>query len=111
MKDFAAKLFRTKPPRLLIDEAYEPERQMKKTLSAKDLIAFGVGATIGSGIFALTGTAAAGSGAAAARGWMETPVINFILGADMGREGAGPAIVLSFIIAAIACGFAALCYA
>ncbi|MBX3076297.1 amino acid permease [Candidatus Obscuribacterales bacterium] len=111
MKDFTAKLFRTKPPRLLIDEAYEPDRQMKKTLSAKDLIAFGVGATIGSGIFALTGTAAAGSGVAAARGWLETPVVNFILGADMGREGAGPAIVISFIIAAIACGFAALCYA
>jgi len=96
---------------MLVDEAYEPERQMKKTLTARDLIAFGVGATIGSGIFALTGTAAAGSGSATARGWIETPVINFILGADMGREGAGPAIVLSFIIAAIACGFAAMCYA
>ncbi|MBX9670219.1 MAG: amino acid permease [Candidatus Obscuribacterales bacterium] len=96
---------------MLIDEAYEPERQMKKTLTARDLIAFGVGATIGSGIFALTGTAAAGSGAVALRQWIDTPVINFVLGADLGREGAGPAIVLSFLIAAIACGFAAMCYA
>ncbi|MDZ4832194.1 MAG: amino acid permease [Candidatus Melainabacteria bacterium] len=111
MNDFLSKVMRTKPPRLLIDEAYEPERQMKKTLTARDLVAFGVGATIGSGIFALTGTAAAGSGSLAARNWIETPLINFVLGADLGREGAGPAIVLSFLIAAIACGFAAMCYA
>ena len=41
------KVMRTKPPRQLIDEAYEPDRQMKKTLSARDLIAFGVGACAG----------------------------------------------------------------
>jgi basic amino acid/polyamine antiporter, APA family len=111
MNDFLSKVMRTKPPQLLVDEAYEPERQMKKTLSARDLIAFGVGATIGSGIFALTGTAAAGSGALASHNWLETPLINFILGAELGREGAGPAIVISFFIAAIACGFAAMCYA
>lgn len=93
-----------------MDEAYEEHRLMKKSLSALDLVAFGVGATIGSGIFALTGTAAAGQ-AARAKDWISTPLINFMLGSPLGREGAGPAIVISFIIAAIACGFAALCYA
>ena len=83
---------------------------MKKHLSAFDLLAFGVGATIGSGIFALTGTAAAGQ-VDQAHDIISTPLINFILHAPFGREGAGPAIVISFLVAAIACGFAALCYA
>jgi APA family basic amino acid/polyamine antiporter len=83
---------------------------MKKTLSIFDLIAFGVGATIGSGIFALTGTAAAGQ-AEIARQWYSTPLINFVFGWALGREGAGPAIVISFLLAAIACGFAAMAYA
>lgn len=104
------RLFRTKPPQLLIDEAYEPERLMKKRLNAFDLIAFGVGATIGSGIFALTGTAAAGQGQSA-KDWLSTPIINFILSSPLGRDGAGPAIAISFIVAAFACGLAALCYA
>ena len=104
------RLLQTKSPQLLIDEAYEPSREMKKTLTARDLIAFGVGATIGSGIFALTGTAAAGQ-PHVAQNWISTPIINFIFHAELGRAGAGPAIVISFLIAAIACGFAALCYA
>ncbi len=83
---------------------------MKKSLGVFDLIAFGVGATIGSGIFALTGTAAAGQ-TQAVGDWLSTPLINFVLGSPLGREGAGPAVVISFIIAAIACGFAAMCYA
>jgi APA family basic amino acid/polyamine antiporter len=83
---------------------------MKKTLNAFDLVAFGLGATIGSGIFALTGTAAAGQ-AEHAKDWISTPIINFLLNSPVGREGAGPAIVVSFMIAAIACGFAAMCYA
>ncbi len=83
---------------------------MKKRLSAFDLIAFGVGATIGSGIFALTGTAAAGQ-AQSAKDWLSTPIVNFILSSPLGREGAGPAIAVSFIVAALACGLAALCYA
>lgn len=104
------RMFRTKSPQSLVDEAYEPHRQMKKTLSVFDLIAFGVGATIGSGIFALTGTAAAGQ-VSTAKDWITTPIINFVLGTPIGRDGAGPAIVISFMIAAIACGFAAMCYA
>ncbi len=83
---------------------------MKKTLSAFDLIAFGVGATIGSGIFALTGTAAAGQ-AASSQSFLSTPIINFLLNSPLGRDGPGPSIVISFLIAAIACGLTALCYA
>ena len=63
---------------------------LKRTLTKWHLTALGVGATIGAGIFATTGTAIVG---------------------DPLRPGAGPAIVLSFLLTAVACGFAALCYA
>src|ERR1700739_3700546 len=63
---------------------------LKRTLGKWQLTALGVGATIGAGIFATTGTAIVG---------------------DAARPGAGPAIVLSFLLTAVACGFAALCYA
>src|ERR671912_709 len=63
---------------------------LKRTLGKWHLTALGVGATIGAGIFATTGTAIVG---------------------DAARPGAGPAIVFSFLLTAIACGFAALCYA
>ncbi|HTL06327.1 MAG TPA: amino acid permease [Gemmatimonadales bacterium] len=63
---------------------------LKRSLNKWHLTALGVGATIGAGIFATTGTAIVG---------------------DPARPGAGPAIVLSFILTAVACGFAALCYA
>lgn len=99
-----------KTPQTLIDEAYHPDRQLKKALSAFDLVAFGIGAIIGSGIFALAGTAAAGQ-LAVTRDWMSTPIVNFILGSPIGREGAGPAIVISFLVAGFACILAALCYA
>ena len=98
-------------------EASAPERQMKRSLTAIDLTALGIGAIIGSGIFALTGTAAAGESAAGNASSMTTPVINFIqpwlthAPIVLGRPGAGPGVVFSFIVAAIACGFAALCYA
>ena len=64
--------------------AASSKSEMKKTLGAMNLTTLGIGAIIGTGIFVLTGTAAA----------------NF----------AGPAIVLSFIFSGIACAFAALCY-
>lgn len=111
MTKLVNRLIRTKPAQQLIDEAYTDERKMKKSLRAVDLMAFGVGATIGSGIFALTGTAAAGQAAFEHKDWLSTPVINFLVGSPLGREAAGPAIVISFLIAAIACGFAAMCYA
>ena len=63
----------------------EGEADLKRTLTGTQLILLGVGAVIGAGIFVLTGQAAA--------------------------EHAGPAIMLSFVIAGIACAFAGLCYA
>ena len=111
----ALQLFRTKSPDRLIAEAAAPERQLKRVLSAFDLTCVGIGAIIGAGIFALAGTAAAGEQIEASL-W-KTPVLNFIIShlthAELvyGRPGAGPAVMLSFVVAAIACGFAALCYA
>jgi len=110
----ASRFFRTKSPDHLMREAAAPERQMKRSLGAFDLTCIGIGAIIGSGIFAMTGTAAAGQTFSSR---LETPVLNFIQswfsGADviLGRAGAGPAIAVSFLVAAIACAFAALCYA
>ena len=110
----ASKLFQTKSPEQLIRESEEPDRKMKRSLSAFDLTCLGIGAIVGAGIFSLVGSAAAGQ---VFSGRMQTPVSNFIVawlsGAEvvLGRQGAGPALVISFIIAAIACGFAALCYA
>jgi APA family basic amino acid/polyamine antiporter len=112
----ASPLFKTKSPELLMREAEAPERKMKRALTAFDLTCLGIGAIIGAGIFALAGTAAAGEQAQISSIW-KTPVLNFIQSflthADVvfGRPGAGPAVVFSFAIAALACGFAALCYA
>jgi len=98
-------------------EAAAPERQLKRSLTAFDLTCLGIGAIIGSGIFALTGTAAAGERVTTAASQLTTPVLNFIQSwiahapIVLGRPGAGPAVVFSFVVAAIACGFAALCYA
>ena len=112
------RLLRTKSPELLMREAEAPERKMKRALSAFDLTCLGIGAIIGAGIFALAGTAAAGERIAAVSSIWQTPVLNFhsvldqwIRKLSLGRPGAGPAVVLSFVVAAIACGFAALCYA
>src|SRR5205823_7516533 len=101
----ALQLFRTKSPDLLIAEAAAPERRLKRVLGPVALTAIGIGAIIGAGIFSLTGTAAAGQTFSSR---LETPVINFIQawlsGGEMvfGRSGAGPAIVVSFIVAGIA---------
>src|SRR5438093_10951245 len=108
-------LFRTKNPDHLIAEAATPERQMKRVLGPFALTCIGIGAIIGTGIFALAGTAAAGEQLAASV-W-KTPIMNFIQSwatdapLVFGRPGAGPAVMLSFVVAAVACGFAALCYA
>ncbi len=112
-----SKLLRTKSADHLMAEAAAPERLMKRSLTAFDLTCLGIGAIIGSGIFALTGTAAAGDTTQANAGTMMTPVINFLQAwmthapTVLGRPGAGPAVILSFVVAAIVCGFAALCYA
>src|SRR5881296_2298042 len=111
----ALQLFRKKSPDHLIAEAAAPERQMKRALGPFALTCIGIGAIIGTGIFALAGTAAAGEQLASSI-W-KTPILNFIQSwmshapLIFGRPGAGPAVMLSFVIAAVACGFAALCYA
>jgi basic amino acid/polyamine antiporter, APA family len=111
----ALQLFKTKSPDHLLAEAAAPDRQLKRALGAFDLTCVGIGAVIGAGIFALAGTAAAGEQLEASL-W-KTPVLNFIIShlthAELvyGRPGAGPAVMASFVVAAIACGFAALCYA
>lgn len=97
-------------------EADAPERRLKRSLSAFDLTCLGIGAIIGAGIFALAGTAAAGEQAQATASVLKTPVLNFVqsffthASVVMGRPGAGPAVIFSFVIAAAACAFAALCY-
>src|SRR4030095_608651 len=112
----ALKLFRTKSPEHLMAEAAAPERQLNRALSAVDLTCIGIGAIIGTGIFALAGTAAAGEHVHAVGSIWKTPVLNFVQSWTMhaplvlGRPGAGPAVMLSFVVAGIACGFAALCY-
>ena len=86
---FSSRLFRRKTLDHLLGETIEPERQLKRALGPVQLTLLGVGAIVGAGIFSTIGTAAAG-------------------GAD--HTGAGPALVLSFALVAVACGFAALCY-
>jgi APA family basic amino acid/polyamine antiporter len=79
-------LWSTKPLSILMQEAgAEGEHSLKRSLTAMNLTLLGVGAIIGAGIFVLTGTAAA--------------------------QHAGPAIVISFMIAGLGCAFAGLCYA
>ena len=113
--EVALQLFKTKSPDHLLAEAAAPDRQLKRALGAFDLTCVGIGAVIGAGIFALAGTAAAGEQIEASL-W-KTPVLNFIIShlthseLIYGRPGAGPAVMASFVVAAIACGFAALCYA
>src|SRR5712691_9865288 len=83
-------LFRTKSLDELVAETREEGHQLKKALGPWNLLALGIGAIIGAGIFATIGTAAAG---------------------DAARPGAGPALMISFIVTAVVCGFTALCYA
>ncbi|MCG3083865.1 MULTISPECIES: amino acid permease [unclassified Anoxybacillus] len=78
-------LFRKKSIEALMSESGKNGATLKKELGAFDLTMLGIGAIIGTGIFVLTGVAAA--------------------------EHAGPALVLSFILSGLACVFAALCYA
>jgi APA family basic amino acid/polyamine antiporter len=108
-------LFRTKSIDALIAASEEPDKKLRRTLGPWSLTAFGVGAVIGSGIFILTGTAAAGE-ALSYKSILNAPVWDLLTqGAQAlsvkGRPGAGPGISLSFLLTALACGFAALCYA
>ncbi|MGN6402485.1 MAG: amino acid permease [Flavisolibacter sp.] len=79
-------LFVRKPMNVLLNEAQETgSHTLKRTLGAGGLIALGIGAIIGAGLFSITGMAAA--------------------------NHAGPAITISFVVAALGCLFAGLCYA
>jgi len=108
-------LFRTKNIDELIASSEEPEHRLRKSLGPWSLTALGIGAVIGSGIFTLTGTAAAGS-VTHIRSIFRATVIDLLThgthGISMlGRPGAGPAITVSFVLVAIVCLFAGLCYA
>jgi APA family basic amino acid/polyamine antiporter len=108
-------IFRTTSIDALIKASEDPARKLKRTLGPWSLTAFGIGAVIGSGIFILTGTAAAGE-SLSFKSILHAPVLDLLMhGSDAlsltGRPGAGPGISLSFLLTAIACSFAALCYA
>jgi basic amino acid/polyamine antiporter, APA family len=108
-------LFRTKSIDALIAASEEPGKALQKTLGPWSLMALGIGAVIGSGIFILTGTAAAGE-TLNFSSVLHATVLDLLLhGPDsismIGRPGAGPGIAVSFLMTAIACAFAALCYA
>src|SRR5579871_6953100 len=109
------RLLRTRSIDALIAASDDPERRLRKTLGPWSLTAFGVGAVIGSGIFTLTGTAAAGT-VIPTKSILEATVIDLLLNgthatSQLGRPGAGPAITVSFALVALACLFAGLCYA
>jgi APA family basic amino acid/polyamine antiporter len=81
----AARTRRIKSVEDSIRDTDEPEHRLKKHLSGLDLTVFGVGVIIGTGIFVLTGVVA--------------------------RDQSGPAVAISFVIAGVVCGLAAICYA
>jgi APA family basic amino acid/polyamine antiporter len=85
-----AKLMRRKPVADATADGEGGEGGMKRTLGVLELTALGIGAIIGAGIFSSTGAAAAG---------------------NVDHVGAGPALVVSYVLTAVACGFAAMCYA
>src|ERR1700739_3124985 len=75
-------LFAVKPLEAILADG--EKESLKRTLGPMQLVALGIGAIIGAGLFSLTGIAAA--------------------------DNAGPAVVISFVIAAVACAFAGMCY-
>ena len=109
------RLLRTKSIDALIAASEDPSKRLRKSLGPWSLTALGIGAVIGSGIFTLTGTAAAGK-VEKVESILHATILDLVTqgahaGSMMGRPGAGPAITLSFILVAIACAFAGLCYA
>jgi len=83
-------IFRTKNLDDILASVGGPQLSLKRTLGSFNVTLIGIGAIIGAGIFATVGTAASGTAE---------------------RAGAGPSLMLSFVITAIVCGFTALCYA
>jgi APA family basic amino acid/polyamine antiporter len=107
-----AQLFRTKNIDQLISDSENPEKRLKKSLGWLSLTSLGIGAVIGSGIFTVIGTAIAGQ-TLQYKSILNAPLLEYLIyhSASFGRPGAGPAIALSFVLVAIACAFAGLCYA
>jgi basic amino acid/polyamine antiporter, APA family len=108
-------LLRTKSIDELIAASEDPGQRLRKSLGPWSLTALGIGAVIGSGIFTLTGTAAAGK-VEKIESIFHATVLDLLVNGThgismLGRPGAGPAITLSFVLVAIACLFAGLCYA
>jgi len=85
-----SQLFRVKSLDRMFGDAERAGGHLRRTLGPVQLTTLGIGAIMGAGIFSTIGSAAAGGG---------------------GHIGAGPAIMVSFALTAVACGFAALCYA
>lgn len=83
-------IFRTKNLDEILATAGGPQFALRRTLGSFNVTLIGIGAIIGAGIFATVGTAASGTAE---------------------RAGAGPSLMLSFVITAVVCGFTALCYA
>lgn len=84
------RLLRTKPIAAILSATERQGIPLKRALGPVDLVMLGIGAIIGTGIFATLGTAYCG---------------------DANRPGAGPALMVSFVLTSVVCGFTALCYA
>ncbi len=89
-------LFRVKSLDHTLNDAEGGEKSLKRVLGAGDLIMLAIGAVIGAGIFSSIGTAAAGE---------------VLPNGEVVRYGAGPALILSFILLGGVCALAGLCYA
>jgi len=115
----ASQFFAKKSIDKLISDSEEPGHRLKKSLGPWSLTALGIGAIIGSGIFVLTGTAAAGeySQPSLLHAQVLDVFQNLFRHGNLsgvllhGRPPAGPAIAISFLLVAVACAFAGLCYA
>ena len=84
------KLLRTKSIESILSDSGDGERGLRRVLGPVQLTMLGIGAIVGAGIFATVGNAASG---------------------DAARPGAGPALIVSFLLTAAACALTALCYA
>ena len=108
----ASPLFRCKGIDQLLSDSANAEVRLKKSLGWLSLTSLGIGAVIGSGIFTIVGTAIAGQ-KLQVKSILNAPLLEYLIyhSASFGRPGAGPSIALSFVLVAIVCGFASVCYA
>src|SRR6187401_1805651 len=89
-------IFRVKPLAAVALEGASESQSLRRVLGGGDLVLLAIGAVIGAGIFGAIGTAAAGQ---------------VLPNGEVVRYGAGPALVVSFVLLGGACALAALCYA